>query len=63
VLTYFYCVKIIDLANNKKLNSLGIDIRPLIKTAYQDIRNQMGLSTRKAYLEELERLDRKYSAP
>ncbi|MGW8188211.1 MAG: hypothetical protein ACWGNK_13120, partial [Desulfobacterales bacterium] len=63
VLTYFYCVKIIDLANNKKLNSLGIDIRPLIKTAYQDIRNQMGLSNRKACLEELERLDRKYSAP
>jgi len=63
VLTYFYCVKIIDLANDKKLNSLGIDIRPLIKTAYQDIRNQMGLSNRGAYLEELERLDRKYSAP
>jgi len=63
VLTYFYCVKIIDLANTKKLNSLGVDIRPLIKTAYQDIRNQMGLSNRKAYLEELERLDRKYSAP
>jgi hypothetical protein len=62
VLTYFYCVKIIDLANTKKLNSLGVDIRPLIKTAYQDIRNQMGLSNRKAYLEELERLDRKYSA-
>jgi hypothetical protein len=63
LLTYFYCVKFIDLANNKKLNSLGIDIRPHIKTAYQDIRNQMGLSNRKAYLEELDRLDRKYSAP
>jgi hypothetical protein len=63
VLTYFYCVKIIDLANDKKLNSLGIDIRPLIKTSYQDIRNQMRLSNRKAYLEELERLDRKYSTP
>ena len=63
VLTYFYCVKFIDLANTKKLNSLGIDIRPLIKTANQDIKNQMGLSNRKAYLEELERLDRKYSAP
>jgi hypothetical protein len=63
VLTYFYCVKFIDLANTKKLNSLGIDIRPLIKTAYQDIRNQMGLSSRKVYLGELEQLDRKYSAP
>ena len=61
VLTYFYCVKFVDLANTKKLNSLGIDIRPLIKTANQDIRNQMGLSYRKAYLEELERLDRKYN--
>jgi hypothetical protein len=56
-------VKIIDLANTKKLNSLGIDIRPLIKTAYQDIRNHMGLSNRKAYLAELDQLDRKYSAP
>ena len=63
VLTYFYCVKFIDLANTKKLNALGIDIRPHIKTAYQDIRNQMGLSNRNAYLEELDRLDRKYSAP
>ncbi|MGD8970186.1 MAG: hypothetical protein PVG01_02160 [Desulfobacterales bacterium] len=63
VLTYFYCVKFIDLANTEKLNSLGIDIRPLIQTAYQDIRNQMGLSSRKVYLGELEQLDRKYSAP
>lgn len=63
LLTYFYCVKFIDLANTEKLNSLGIDIRPYIKAAYQDIRNQMGLSNRKAYLEELERLDRKYSVP
>ncbi|MFZ0612163.1 MAG: hypothetical protein WAM73_08010 [Desulfobacterales bacterium] len=63
LLTYFYSIEIIDRANNKKLNSLGIDIRPHIKSAYQDIKNQMGLSNREAYLQELERLDRKYSTP
>jgi hypothetical protein len=63
LVTYFYCVKLIDLANDEKLNSQGIDIRPHIRTAYQDIRNQMGLSNRRAYLEELERLDRKYATP
>ncbi len=63
LLTYFYSIEVIDRANDKKLNSLGIDIRPHIKSAYQDIRNQMGLSNREAYLQELDRLDRKYSSP
>ncbi|MFZ0241324.1 MAG: hypothetical protein WAL90_06715 [Desulfobacterales bacterium] len=63
LLTYFYSIETIDRANDKKLNSLGIDIRPHIKRAYQDIKNQMGLANRAAYLQELERLDRKYSNP
>lgn len=63
LLTYYYSIETIDRANDTKLNSLGIDIRPHIKSAYQDIKNQMGLSNREAYLQELERLDRKYSSP
>jgi hypothetical protein len=63
LLTYYYSIKFVDRANDEKLNSLGVDIRPHIRKAYQDIRNQMGLAGRGAYLEDLGRLDRKYSTP
>ena len=60
LLTYYYSVMFLDLANDEKLNSLGIDIRPYIKAASQDIRNQMGLANRRIYLQDLDRLARKY---
>ncbi len=60
LLTYYYSVMFLDRANDEQLNSLGIDIRPHIKAASQDIRNQMGLANRRIYLQELDRLARKY---
>ncbi len=60
LLTYYYSVMFLDRANDKQLNSLGIDIRPHIKAAYQDIKNQMGLANRRIYLQDLDRLARKY---
>ena len=60
LLTYYYSVMFLDRANDEQLNSLGIDIRPHIKAASQDIRSQMGLANRRIYLQELDRLAQKY---
>jgi hypothetical protein len=53
-------VRILDIANDKGLNSNGIDIRPHIELTFNDISNQIGLVHQKVYLIELENLKRKY---
>ena len=60
ILTTFYCVRILDLANENRLNSDGIDIRPHIEMTFNDITNQMGLIHQKEYLLILENLRDKY---
>jgi NADH:ubiquinone oxidoreductase subunit C len=60
ILTTYYCVLIIDQANDKKLNSNGIDIRPHIELTYEDIKNQIGLIHQKQYLMKLNDLKKKY---
>ena len=60
LLSYYYSIMFLDHANEAQLNYLGIDIRPHIKAASQDIRNQMGLANRTIYLQELEQLAQKY---
>ncbi len=59
-LTYYYCVLILDRANEAQVNSAGIDIRPHIKSAHTNIANQIGFIYQKQYLAELERLIAKY---
>jgi hypothetical protein len=51
-LTYYYCVLIIDHANDEKFNSYGLDIRPHIQKSYDEIRSQIGLVNQKYYLSE-----------
>jgi hypothetical protein len=60
ILTTYYSVLILDRANDENLNSNGIDIRPHIEIAYNDINNQIGLIHQKQYLLELEKLAKKY---
>lgn len=60
LLSIYYCIQVLDRANDQKMNPNGIDIRPLIASAARDIRNQTGLAYQKNYLAELERLARKY---
>jgi len=60
ILTTYYCVLILDQANDKKLNSNGIDIRPHIELTFEDIKNQIGLIHQKQYLMKLEDLKKKY---
>jgi len=60
ILTTYYCVIILDRANDSKLNSNGIDIRPYIKTTLDDIASHVGLIDQREYLRELESLKVKY---
>jgi len=60
LLTTYYCLLILDRANDLYLNSNGIDIRPHISSLITDITNQMGLMNKALYMAELERLNAKY---
>jgi hypothetical protein len=59
-LTYYYCVLILDKANDEILNTYGLDIRPHIEKSYDEIRSQIGLANQSEYLEKLDSLKKKY---
>jgi hypothetical protein len=63
ILMTFYSVLIVDLANDKGLNSNGIDIRPTVRTIYNDIIEYMGLVDQNDYLTVLDSLRVKYNMP
>jgi hypothetical protein len=60
ILTSYYCVLILDMANTVRLNRYGIDIRPYIDYAFYDISNYRGLIYREKYLSKVEVLRKKY---
>jgi len=60
IMTTYYCILILDRANDAGLNSNGIDIRPHLELTYNDIMNQIGLIHQREYLIQLEDLKRKY---
>jgi len=60
LLTTYYCILILDRANDNGLNPNGVDIRPLIALTANDMRSQKGLIYQKSYLAELSRLADKY---
>jgi hypothetical protein len=59
-LTAYYCILILDKANDDELNSKGIDIRPYIGSLLKEIENQTGLVHQKEYLTKLRELRLKY---
>lgn len=59
-LTRYYSVLILDQANKATLNRYGIDIRPHIKLALDDIRNQKTLIYQDVYIDRLATLQKKY---
>lgn len=63
MLVNYYSVLILDLANEEKLNSAGIDIRNYIDALMVDLVNQQGLVYRDRYLAELKQLKEKYQQP
>jgi hypothetical protein len=60
LLTMFYCLLVLDRANDLKLNPNGIDIRPPLALLTPEMRSHRGLVYRSRYLAELERLAAKY---
>ncbi len=60
ILTTYYCVLILDKANEQILNYNGIDIRPHIDFSINDISNQKNLIYHKQYLTKLQSLKEKY---
>jgi hypothetical protein len=59
-LTYYYCVLILDRANDEKLNSYGLDIRPYLQKSYDEISHQRGLVNHQTYMATLDDLKQKY---
>jgi hypothetical protein len=60
LLATYYCILVLDRANDNGVNPNGVDIRPLIGLSANDIRSQKGLIHQKSYLAELSRLAGKY---
>lgn len=60
ILTSYYCVLIVDRANDETLNRHGVDIRPYIDFLFYDIIDQRGFIYKRHYLEKLVSLKEKY---
>jgi hypothetical protein len=60
MLINYYALLVIDMANDAKLNSYGLDIRPHLDYIFYDINNQKGLMYRQRYLTRLSALQNKY---
>jgi hypothetical protein len=56
----YYCLIILDKANEQGLNKYGIDIRQPLDSAIDDIENQRGLLYRSDYLNTLNALKKRY---
>jgi hypothetical protein len=56
----YYCILVLDRANDQKFHPNGIDVRPLIAATASDMITQKGLTHQKQYLADLDRLSRKY---
>ena len=54
MLAVYYCLLVLDRANDQKFNPNGIDIRPLIAATYRDMATQKGLAHQKEYLADLD---------
>ena len=60
ILTSYYCVLILDRANEETLNRHGVDIRPYIDFSFHDISNQKRLIYQSRYQRKLQHLRKKY---
>ncbi|MDA8139604.1 MAG: hypothetical protein M0036_13220 [Desulfobacteraceae bacterium] len=60
MLINYYALLALDQANDAKLNSYGLDIRPHLDYLFYDISNQKGLLYRQRYLSRLAALKNKY---
>lgn len=60
MLAQYYSILLVDEANRRKLNSYGIDVRPVIDSLLRDLRGSITLRYRDRYVERLEELRTAY---
>ncbi len=60
MLTRYYCILILDRANEQNINQFGIDIRYPINSLLDEIEVSQGLKNRDKYVDRLDALARKY---
>jgi hypothetical protein len=59
-LTRYYCLLLIDEANRRKMNRLGLDIRPPLDLLLADLKGAANLEGKEAYLENLRTIRARY---
>ena len=60
MLTRYYCILIVDQANQRRLNKLGLDIRPPLDVLMGDLKNAVNLTRKEEYIETLKTIRAKY---
>lgn len=56
MLTQYYCILILDQANQQGLNKLGFDIRPPLDILMRDLKNAVNLTRKEEYIETLKNI-------
>lgn len=59
-LTTYYCVIVLDRANQLELNRYGLDIRPYIDASMRDVENYRNLKNRTTYIQTLNEIKQRY---
>ena len=60
MLTQYYCVLILDHANQQRLNKLGLDIRPPLEALIGDLKATANLTRKEEYIKTLKSIRAKY---
>ena len=53
MLTQYYSILILDQANQRRLNKLGLDIRPPLEALIGDLKGPANLTRKEEYIETL----------
>jgi hypothetical protein len=60
MLTQYYCILILDQANQSRLNKLGLDIRQPLDILMRDLKGAANLTRKEEYIETLKNIRAKY---
>jgi hypothetical protein len=60
ILTQYYCILILDQANQRRLNKLGLDIRPPLEALIGDLKGTANLTRKEEYIETLKSIRARY---
>ena len=60
MLTQYYSILILDQANQRRLNKLGLDIRPPLEALIGDLKGTANLTRKEEYIETLKSIRKRY---